>query len=64
MARKKLLLDFKDLEPRLRSVLPRLENFEALSFGPIVNGMKTLLIASDDNFRKTQKTAFLLFGMK
>ena len=63
-ARKTLLLDFKDLEPRLRSVLPRLENFEAMTFGPIVNGMKTLLIASDDNFRATQKTSFLLFGMR
>jgi hypothetical protein len=63
-ARKRLLLDFKDLEPRLRSVLPRLENFEALSFGPIVNGMKTVLIGSDDNFRATQKTSFLLFGMR
>jgi len=63
-ARKTLLLDFKDLDSRLRSVLPRLENFEAMTFGPIVNGMKTLLIASDDNFRATQKTSFLLFGMR
>lgn len=63
-ARKKLLLDFKDLEPRLRAVLPRLENFEALTFGPIVNGMKTLLIGSDDNFRDTQRTSFVLLGMK
>jgi len=63
-ARKQLLMDFKDLEPRLRSVLPRLENFEAMTFGPIVNGMKTLLIGSDDNFRATQKTSFLLFGMR
>lgn len=63
-ARKQLLLDFKDLEPRVRSVLPRLENFEAMTFGPIVNGMKTLLIGSDDNFRPTQKTSFLLFGMR
>ena len=63
-ARKRLLLDFKDLESRLNSVLPRLENFEALTFGPIVNGTKTLLIASDDNFRATQKMSFLLFGMK
>jgi hypothetical protein len=63
-ARKTLLLDFKDLEPRLRTVLPRLENFEAMTFGPVVNGTKTLLIASDDNFRATQKTSFLLFGMR
>lgn len=63
-ARKRLLLDFKDITPRLSSALSRLENFEALTFGPIVNGQATLLIASDDNFRKTQKTAFLLFGMR
>jgi hypothetical protein len=63
-ARKRLLLDFKDLAPRLSPALSRLENFEALAFGPIINGVPTLLIASDDNFRKTQKTSFLLFGMK
>jgi hypothetical protein len=63
-ARKKLLLDFQTIIPRLSAGLSRLENFEALSFGPIVNGIKTLLIASDDNFRATQKTTFLLFGMK
>jgi hypothetical protein len=63
-ARKQELFDFKDLQSKLGSVLPRLENFEAMTFGPIVNGMKTLLIASDDNFRATQKTSFLLFGMR
>jgi hypothetical protein len=63
-ARKRQLLDFKELEPRLSPLLPRLENFEALTFGPIVNGVKTLLIGSDDNFRATQKTSFLLLGMK
>jgi hypothetical protein len=63
-ARKRLLLDFDSLQPRLSSALSRLENFEALAFGPIVNGTPTLLIASDDNFRETQKTSFLLFGMK
>jgi hypothetical protein len=63
-ARKRLLLDFQSIIPRLSPELSRLENFEALAFGPIVNGIKTLLIASDDNFRATQKTSFLLFGMK
>ena len=63
-ARKKLLLDFKDIAFRLSSTLSRLENFEALTFGPIVNNRPTLLIASDDNFRATQKTSFLLFGMR
>jgi hypothetical protein len=63
-ARKRLLLDFESLQPRLSSALSRLENFEALAFGPIVNGTPTLLIASDDNFRESQKTSFLLFGMR
>jgi hypothetical protein len=63
-ARKRLLLDFDTITPRLSSALSRLENFEAMTFGPIVNGVATLLIASDDNFRATQKTAFLLFGMR
>jgi len=35
-----------------------------MTFGPVVNGTRTLLIASDDNFRATQKTSFLLFGMR
>jgi len=48
----------------MTSALSRLENFEGLTFGPIVNGTPTLLIVSDDNFRKTQKTSFLLLGMK
>jgi hypothetical protein len=63
-ARKRLLLDFQSIIPRLSPALSRLENFEALAFGPIINGMKTLLIGSDDNFRASQKTSFLLFGMK
>jgi hypothetical protein len=63
-ARKRLLLDFDNITSRLSSALSRLENFEALTFGPIVNGVPTLLIASDDNFSATQKTSFLLFGMR
>ena len=63
-ARKRLLLDFDSVAPRLSSALTRLENFEGMTFGPVVNGVTTLLVVSDDNFRKTQKTAFLLFGMK
>jgi hypothetical protein len=63
-ARKRLLLDFDSITSRLSSALSRLENFEALTFGPIVNNSPTLLIASDDNFRATQKTSFLLFGMR
>jgi len=64
-ARKTLLLDLATLAPRLSPALERLDNFEALAFGPVLtNGSRTLLVASDDNFRKTQKTSFLLFGLR
>ena len=43
---------------------PERRGFEAMSLGPVVNGMPTLLIASDDNNQKMQKTAFLLLGMR
>jgi hypothetical protein len=64
-ARKRLLLDLSVLAPRLSPALARLENFEALSFGPTLpDGTRTLLVVSDDNFRATQKTSFLLFGIR
>jgi hypothetical protein len=64
-ARKTLLLDLSTLTSRLSPALEHLDNFEGLSYGPaLVNGTKTLLVVSDDNFRKTQKTSFLLFGLR
>jgi len=55
-ARKRLLLDFGTLG------LPRIDNLEAMSFGPrLPNGHATLVFASDDNFGKGQVTQFLLF---
>jgi hypothetical protein len=63
-ARKRPLLNFDSMTFRLSPALARLENFEALAFGPMFNGRPTLLVASDDNFRASQKTAFLLFGMR
>jgi len=55
-ARKRLVLDFRTLG------LPRVDNLEAMGFGPrLPNGHATLVFASDDNFGKTQVTQFLLF---
>ncbi|KQZ32686.1 esterase-like activity of phytase family protein [Duganella sp. Root1480D1] len=55
-ARKRLVLDFRALG------LPRIDNLEAMAFGPrLPNGHATLLFASDDNFGKSQVTQFLLF---
>lgn len=64
-ARKRPLLDLASLTSKLSPALARLENFEALSFGPTLpDGTRTLLVVSDDNFRATQKTAFLLFAIR
>lgn len=63
-ATKMLLLDLTTVIPSLSPALARLDNFEGLAFGPPVNGARTLLLISDDNFRKTQVTSFLLFGMR
>lgn len=63
-ARKTLLLDLSTLTPKLSPALAHLDNFEGLAFGPEVDGRPTLLVMSDDNFRPTQKTSFLLFGLK
>ena len=44
--------------------LDDLDNFEAMTFGPTLpDGGRTLLVVSDDNFRVTQKTVFLLFRL-
>jgi len=64
VARKTLLLDISTLTPQLSPALATLDNFEGLAFGPIVDGVRTLLAVSDDNFRASQKTSFLLFGMR
>jgi hypothetical protein len=55
-ARKRLVLDFRTLG------LPRIDNLEAMAFGPrLPNGHATLVLASDDNFGQSQVTQFLLF---
>ena len=63
--RKTLLLDLSTLAPRLPPSLSRLDNFEGMAFGPpLADGSRTLLVVSDDNFRATQLTSFLLFGIR
>lgn len=63
-ARKTLVLDVGTLTPRLSKDLQHLDNFEGMAFGPPeAGGRASVLIVSDDNFRKTQKTSFLLFGL-
>ncbi len=63
-ARKTLVLDLGTLAARLSPDMRNLDNFEGMSFGPPArDGGSTLLVVSDDNFRKTQRTSFLLFSI-
>ena len=62
---KQLLYDFDDLVSQLSPEYPTLDNFEAMGLGPeLPDGGRLLLVASDDNFRSTQRSAFLLFRLE
>jgi hypothetical protein len=54
--KKTLVINFDSLNLR------RLDNSEAMSFGPrLANGNRTLIVASDDNFNQRQINQFLAF---
>jgi hypothetical protein len=64
LARKRLVLDTATLVPSLPPLLATMSNFEALAFGPPgPRGERTVMLASDDNFRATQTTAFLWLAL-
>lgn len=57
------LIDFEtDLKADRKNSV---ENFEGMAFGPTLpDGRKTLLVVTDDNFSKTQKTQLLVFAVE
>jgi hypothetical protein len=65
---KELLLDLDDILSALSRSYPKLDNLEAMGLGPPLpprqGGGMALLLVSDDNFRKTQRTQFLLFRLR
>jgi hypothetical protein len=62
---KTLLLDLSQVQGLSPGLAPRLDNFEAMTFGPrLPDGRATLLVASDDNFSELQRTWFLLFAIE
>ena len=64
-AAKTLLLDLSEVQGLNPELGPSLDNFEGMTFGPrLPDGRATLLIVSDDNFRETQRTWFLLFAIQ
>lgn len=57
---KQLVLDLATVAARLHGRLRRLENFEAITFGPPdAAGRPTVLLISDDNFSPSQVTAVI-----
>lgn len=59
-AKKTKLIDFEELFKN-----QKLENFEALAWGPTLpDGRKSLLVLSDNNFSSKEKTTLLVFAVK
>lgn len=54
-AEKEVFIDFE-------AYINRPDNIEAIAFGPNLNGQKTLLFASDNNFQPYQTNQFYLFS--
>ncbi len=60
LLKKTLVLDFARLEPQIG----RMENFEGMTWGPVLpDGRRSLIVVSDDNFMRQQRTQFLLFAV-
>jgi hypothetical protein len=53
-----LLLDLSSLRNDDGSVLA-LDNVEGITLGPLVDGKRTLILASDNNFNPAQFTQFI-----
>ena len=58
-----MLLDLSSLKNDDGSVLA-LDNIEGLTFGPTVDGKRTLILASDNNFNPAQFTQFIAFTIE
>lgn len=57
---KELILDFESIRKKLGG---HVDNFEGMTFGPLLDGKKTILLVSDDNFKSIQKTQFVLLKL-
>jgi hypothetical protein len=64
LVKKNLLLDLDSIIPKLSKKHRKLDNFEGITLGPkLPNGNQSVIIVSDNNFRKQQRTAFFLFEL-
>jgi hypothetical protein len=57
---KELVADLNDYLPKMNP--HELDNIEGITFGPVLpNGNRTLIVVSDNNFGKDQRTLFMAF---
>ena len=62
--KKTLVLDLATVAPQFVDRLRNLENFEAMTFGPLLpDGRRTLLLISDDNASDQQVTALVVLAI-
>ncbi len=62
---KRLVLDLDWVVSRFDAGLQLLDNFEGMTLGPrSASGAQTLLLVSDDNFSRRQRTVFLAFELR
>lgn len=61
---KALVLDFETIIPLLEDGYRSLDNLEGMSLGPpLADGSQTLIVVSDGNFNREQRTLFLAFKL-
>jgi len=61
--KKEKVLNLRDIEPLMTT--KNLDNFEGMAIGPkLPNGHRLLVLLSDDNFSKYQRTVFVFFEIK
>jgi hypothetical protein len=56
--KKVLVLDLEQIKTKLKTP-SKIENYEGMTWGPQVDGKRTLILVSDDNFMRNQRTHFL-----
>lgn len=62
---KMLVLDLDDIRDQLSPGFTELDNLEGMGLGPELDGGgRALLLVSDDNFRASQRTEFILLRLK
>jgi hypothetical protein len=62
MVEKELIANLEDFSTQMAPSFQTLDNIEGICFGPkLANGHSTLVLVSDNNFKKNQRTQFLAF---